>query len=120
MEYIFLLHNDEARWPKMTEEEQDREMGAYVAYRKALHEAGVLTGGNRLESATTSTRVRVTSDGKRSVLDGPYAETKEQLGGYFIVDVPDLDSAVTWAARCPCANTGTVEVRPVGAVPALT
>jgi hypothetical protein len=120
MEYIFLLHDDEKRWEKMSESDAQREMGAYMAYTAALREAGVFAGGNRLESATTATRVRVTSDGKRSVLDGPYADTKEQLGGYFIVDVPDLDTAIAWAARCPCASSGTVEVRPVGEVPALT
>jgi len=118
MEYIFLLHDDEKRWAKMSEEENEREYGAYMAYSKALREAGVFADGNRLESVTTATRVRVGADGKRSVLDGPYADTKEQLGGYYIVDVPDLDTAISWAARCPCAASGTVEVRPVAEVPA--
>ncbi len=118
MEYILHLYNEEKRWSKMGEDEFRREIGAYMAYRNALEQAGVYAGGNRLEPTTTATQVRVTSEGKTSVLDGPYAETKEQLGGYFIIDVPDLDAALSWAARCPCASHGTVEVRPVAAVPA--
>ena len=68
--------------------------------------------GNRLRGATTATTVRVTG-GKTHVVDGPYAEAKEQLGGFHIIDVPDLDSALAWAARCPSASRGVVEVRPV-------
>lgn len=118
MEYMFLLCNDEKRWSTMGEAEAGREYGAYAAYVHALREADVYVGGHRLEPSTTATTVRVTSEGKTSVLDGPYADTKEQLGGYFIVKVENLDAAISWAARCPAASHGTVEVRPIGAVPA--
>jgi hypothetical protein len=117
MEYLLLLHDDETRWGRMSEEDLGRGMGAYAAYTNALQEAGVFVGGNPLAATTTATIVRVTSDGKTSVLDGPYAETKEQLGGYYLIDVPDLDAAISWAARCPCASSGTVEVRPIAQIP---
>jgi hypothetical protein len=87
-------------------------MAAYAAYTEAMNKAGVLVGANRLRPAGSATSVRVT-DGKTNVLDGPYAETKEQLGGYYMIDVPDLDAALTWAARCPGASHGTMEVRPI-------
>jgi hypothetical protein len=77
-----------------------------------MKKAGVLVGGERLRPTSDATTVRV-KDGKTQVLDGPYAETKEQLGGYYMIDVPDLDAALSWAARCPGAATGTMEVRPI-------
>jgi hypothetical protein len=88
-----------------------------MAYTEALKNAGVLAGVNRLQPASTATTVRV-ADGKSQVLDGPYADSKEQLGGYYLIDVPDLDAAVSWAARCPGASHGIVEVRPIWARPA--
>jgi hypothetical protein len=118
MEYIFQLYADESRWAKLSAEESERTHGAYMAYANALREAGIFVGGDRLEPTSTATTVRVTADGKTIVLDGPYADTKEQLGGFFIVDVPDLDAAIAWAARCPAASHGTVEVRPIGEVTA--
>lgn len=118
MQYLLQLYVDETRWAALSEDQAQREFGAYMAYRAALADAGVYVGSNRLEPATTATRVHVTPDGKTAVLDGPYADTKEQLGGYFLIDVPDLDAALTWAARCPAASHGVVEVRPVAAVPA--
>ena len=87
-------------------------MGAYHSYTEALTKAGVLVGSNRLRPISTATTVRV-ANGKTQVLNGPYADTKEQLGGYFLIDVPDLDAAISWAARCPASSHGTVEVRPV-------
>jgi hypothetical protein len=74
--------------------------------------AGIYVCGDRLRGVTTATNVRVV-DGRTHVVDGPYAETKEQLGGYHVIDVPDLDTALAWAARCPSAGRGCVEVRPV-------
>ena len=85
---------------------------AYQAYTEALTKAGVFKGANRLQESASATTVRV-ADGKSQVLDGPYVETKEQLGGYYLIEVPDLDAAISWAARCPGASHGTVEVRPV-------
>src|SRR5262249_27798437 len=85
---------------------------AYTAYMEAMKKAGVVRGGERLRPTSDATTVRV-KNGKTEVLDGPYAETKEQLGGYFVIDVPDLDAALSWAARCPGAATGPMEVRPI-------
>ena len=86
-------------------------MQAWKLYMEAMAAAGVLRGGNRLDAFNpTSVSVR---DGKRHVQDGPFADTKEQLGGYFVIDVASLDDALAWAARSPTAATGTVEVRPV-------
>lgn len=90
-------------------------MGAYNAYTQALQQAGVLVGGERLQPVAAATTVRVKS-GKTEVLNGPYAETREQLGGYYTIEAPDLDAALGWAARCPGASHGTVEVRPVWAM----
>ena len=87
-------------------------MGAYFAYTQALAQAGIAVGGAGLLPPPTATTVRV-RDGKCLVQDGPFAETKEQLGGFFVIDVPDLDSALAWAARCPAAALAGVEVRPV-------
>lgn len=86
--------------------------GAWHAYMGAMREAGIMRGGNPLLPAGTGVAVRVRDAGTQ-VLDGPYAETREQLGGYVVIEVVDLDAAAAWAARCPCAATGTVEVRPV-------
>ena len=85
---------------------------AYVAYTQAMQAAGVLVGGERLRPSATATTVRV-AGGKSQVLDGPYADAKEQLGGYYMIDVPDLDAALSWAARCPGAEHGAIEVRPI-------
>ena len=112
MQYILLLHANEAGFAQMTPEQQQQGMAAYMAYSEALAKAGVVKGSNRLRPVATATTVRVV-DGKTQVLDGPYADTKEQLGGYFLIDVADLDAALSWAARCPGAGNGTVEVRSI-------
>jgi hypothetical protein len=85
---------------------------AYTAYSRALAEAGVMVGGAGLQQPMAATTLRLRG-GKRQVQDGPFADTKEQLGGFFLIEVPDLDKALEWAARCPAASTGSVEVRPV-------
>jgi hypothetical protein len=84
----------------------------YMAYTEALKQAGVIRAGDRLQPSNAATTVRV-AEGKTQVLNGPYADTREQLGGYYLIDVPDLDAALAWAARCPGAAFGTVEVRPI-------
>ena len=84
-------------------------LGAYMAYTNALQAAGAHLGSNALQPTQTATTARGSS-----VIDGPYAETKEQLGGYYLIDVPDLDAALEWAKKCPAAQDGgAVEVRPV-------
>ncbi len=112
MQYLLLLHSNEAGWGAMSDAQRQEGAAAYTAYTEALRKADVLVGSNRLQSVSTATTVRI-ENGKTRVLNGPYAESKEQLGGYYLIDTPDLDSALSWAARCPGASHGTIEVRPV-------
>ena len=112
MQYLLMLYAEEAGWGKLTPEQQQQGVAAYAAYTEALKKAGVWVGSNRLQPISTATTVKV-SDGKSQVLDGPYTDSKEQLGGYYLINVPDLDAALSWAARCPGASHGTIEVRPV-------
>jgi hypothetical protein len=88
-------------------------MEAFMSYHQAVRDAGIMVDSNVLESFETATSVQVTPSGARIVTDGPFAETREYLGGYYILDLPDLDAAIDWAARCPGARAGRVEVRPV-------
>jgi hypothetical protein len=90
----------------------DAYTGAWRAYHKALVESGAFVGGDPLEVPETGTTIKI-KEGKRSVQDGPYADTKEQLGGFTILELPSLDAALEWAARCPAASYGAVEVRPL-------
>jgi hypothetical protein len=112
MKYILMTYVNESAWPKLTKAEQEQGAAAYMAYGEALQKAGALVGSNRLRPTSSATTVRI-ANGKSQVLDGPYVDSKEQLGGYFLIDVPDLDSAISWASRCPAAGHGVVEVRPV-------
>ena len=93
-------------------DENDPYLGAWRAYYKALVEADIYVGGDPLQPPETGTTVRL-NEGKRRVQDGPFADTKEQLGGFTILELPSLDAALEWAARCPAASNGVVEVRPV-------
>ncbi|WP_266159383.1 YciI family protein [Dyella silvatica] len=117
MSYILMTYVNEAGWFALSKAEQEQGVAAYKAYAEALTKAGVLLGSNRLQGGSTATTVRI-SHGKPQVLDGPYVDSKEQLGGYFIIDVADLDAAIAWAARCPAAGHGVVEVRPLWPMPA--
>jgi hypothetical protein len=112
MQYLLMLYADEAGWSKMTQAQQEEGMAAYMAYTEALKKAGAYVGANRLRDTPTATTVRV-ANGKSQVLNGPYTDTKEQLGGYFLIEAPDLDAALAWAARCPGASHGVIEVRPI-------
>src|SRR5207302_2822545 len=100
MKYMLLIYSNEGQWQDLPKSEIDQRMAAYRAYTEALTGAGVLVAGDRLQRADTATTVRV-ANGKTNVLNGPYAETREQLGGYYLIDVPALDAALSWAARCP-------------------
>ena len=117
MQYLLMLYSQETGWSKLTKAEQENAMVAYSAYTEALTKSGALKGSGRLQPTSTATTVRI-ADGKSQVLDGPYADSKEQLGGYYLIDVPDLDAAISWASRCPAASHGIVEVRPIWAAPA--
>ena len=112
MQYLLMIYSKEGAWEKMSPAEQQQGLAAYNAFTEALKKSGSLAGSNRLRGASTATTVRV-ANGKPQVQDGPYADTKEQLGGYYLIEVADLDAALAWAGRCPGASHGIVEVRPV-------
>lgn len=112
MKYMLMIHSNEAAVLAAPQERAAEMMAAYGAYTEAMKKAGVYVDGNRLRPTASTSTVRV-ADGKTKVVDGPYAETKEQLGGYYLIDVPDLDAALSWAARCPGASVGAIEVRPI-------
>ena len=112
MKYMLMDYVGEAGWPQLSKEEQEHWLGAYKAYMQAMAKAGVLKSSNGLFPTSSATTVRV-ANGKPQVLDGPYADSKEQLGGFHIIEVPDLDAAISWASRSPTALHGVVEVRPV-------
>lgn len=112
MKYMLMDYVSEAGWPQLSADDKERWLGVYRAYVEAMARAGVLKGSGGLMPTSSATTVRVV-DGKTQVLDGPYADTKEQLAGFHIIDVADLDAAISWAARCPTALHGVVEVRPL-------
>jgi hypothetical protein len=116
MQYMLMIigHADLAAAAKA--EDMQALMGAFMAYTKAMRDAGVWVDGGPLKPAPTASTVRM-KDGKTQVLDGPYAESKEQLGGYVLIDVPDLQTALEWAARCPGVRYGAVEVRQIQVIP---
>ena len=113
MSYVMLIYETEDAFRSRTDaDRKDEYWGAWAAYHNALIEAKVITGGGSLKPGHTGTTLRL-RDGGRQVQDGPYADSKEQLGGYMVFDLDDLDTALDWAARCPAASYGAVEVRPV-------
>jgi hypothetical protein len=112
MKYMLLLNTAEATYASMNEAQMGELYAAYASYTEALRKANAYVESNRLQPVATVTTVRV-ANGKTQVLNGPYAEAKEQLGGYFLIEAPDLDAALTWAARCPSASHGAIEVRPI-------
>jgi hypothetical protein len=112
MKYTILVYENAHDFAARTDDaRKNAHWGAYRAYTKALTDAGIMIGGAGLQPPNLATTVRH-QNGKRQVQDGPYAETKEQLGGYYVIEVPDLDQALDWAARCPAASSCAVEVRP--------
>ncbi len=112
MKYLLLIYSDEKADVNMSKEEMDAWMGEYWAYTEALQKAEVSLGGDALQPTATATTVRV-KDGKKVTTHGPFAETKEQLGGYYLLNCNNLDEAIDWAAKCPGARVGSIEVRPV-------
>ncbi len=112
MQAMLMIWSDDKAWDAMPPAAQAEAMGAYRAYAAALAEAGVMRAGERLKPAAGAAIVTL-RDGAPQVLDGPYAETREQLGGYFLIEVPDMETAIRWAARCPGAAHGRVEVREI-------
>jgi hypothetical protein len=112
MQFALLIYESPEAFEIRHNDGTDSYTGAWRAYHKALVEAGIFVGGDPLQVPETGTTVRI-KDGKRHVQDGPYADTKEQLGGFTILELPSLDVALEWAARCPAASVGAVEVRPL-------
>ena len=112
MKYLLMDYVQEAGWTGLTRAEQERWLGAYIAWKDAMAKAGVLTAANGLQPSSAATTVRV-AGGRPQVLDGPYIDSKEQLGGFHLIEVADLDAAIAWASRSPTALHGVVEVRPV-------
>src|SRR5262245_48581613 len=110
MQYILMDYVNEAGWPQLTKAEQEHWLGAYKAYMEAMAKVGVLRSSRGLQLTTAATTVRVV-DGRTQVLDGLYADSKEQLGGFHIIEASDLDAAISWAARSSTALHGIVEVR---------
>jgi hypothetical protein len=116
MRYLALIYSDEAARGEPSPEEIQKMMDAYNAFGKEAADRGVLLGGEALEATSTATTVRV-RDGETLTTDGPFAETKEQLGGYYLLDCKDLDEAIEMAAKIPGAWYGSVEVRPIWEIP---
>jgi hypothetical protein len=112
MKYLCLIYDDEASWGKLTKDEAGKFRGEYGAFTEDVKKSGHYLGGNPLQPTQTATTVRV-RNGKVSTTDGPYAETKEQLGGYYLVEAKDLNDAIQVAARIPSARFGAIEVRPI-------
>jgi hypothetical protein len=112
MKYAFTIYGDESQRDSATPEQQQEVSQAYGALTQEMEQKGVLVAGDGLYPTATATTVRV-RDGQRDVTDGPFAETKEQLGGFYVLDVKDLDEAIEWAAKIPGAQFGSIEIRPV-------
>ena len=112
MKYLAIIYNDESLYIDATPEQIGEIFAAHGAFGEAATKAGVFVGGEGLEGSNTATLVRV-RDGERMLTDGPFAETKEQIGGYYLLECKDLDDALNWAAQIPEAKTGSIEVRPV-------
>ena len=121
MQYLLLIYGDERAqsegWEKLSEEEQSGEMRAWYSYTEELQKAGVHVAGEALQPTGVAKTIRV-EGGERLVTDGPFAETKEQLGGYYVVDVDSEEQALDWAAKMPSLPNGSVEVRPIMVFPA--
>jgi hypothetical protein len=116
VKYMLLIYGDENRWASMSEADRQKLYGEHRAYGEAMSKAGVIRGGSELKPSSTATTLRFKS-GKPATLDGPFAESKEQLGGYYIVDADNLETALEWAAKMPGMTSGAVEVRPLAPGP---
>jgi hypothetical protein len=111
MKYLALIYHEENKWDKQTPEETGQVYGEYMRVIQELTESGKYLGGSQLKPTSSATTVRV-RDGKRTLTDGPFAETKEQLGGYLLIEASDLDEAIDIASKIPGARYGSIELRP--------
>ena len=114
MKYILLIYGDEQVGASMSQEDMQKMYAEHSAYGEAMGKAGIIRGGSELKPVSTATTLRFTN-GKSAILDGPFAETKEQLAGYYLIEVENLEQALEWAAKMPGMTSGAVEVRPLGA-----
>jgi hypothetical protein len=112
MRYLCLIYDDEKTWATMPKDKADSMMGEYFAFTEGIKHSGHYIGGEALQPVHTATTVRL-RNGKVSTTDGPFAETKEQLGGYYLIDAKDLNDAIQVASRIPSAKLGSIEVRPI-------
>ena len=112
MQYMLLIYHNEQGWADLPKDQLQAMVAAYGAFTQELIASGAMRAGSALRPAATATMVRV-RNGKVQTTDGPFAETKEQLGGYYLIDVANVDEAVKWAAKIPSANGGTIEIRPL-------
>lgn len=112
MKFMLALYGDESGWDDASPEDAAAVMAEYEAFDEAARKAGALVAGEGLQPTSTATTLRI-SDDERLVTDGPFAETKEQLGGFYLLECKDLDEALEWAARCPASSEGCIEIRPV-------
>jgi hypothetical protein len=112
MQYMLLIHSSEDGWNALSEAEQNEMYAGYGAFTQAIKAKGAFVAGDQLAESSAATTVRV-RDGETLVTDGPFAETKEQLGGYYLVEAESIDEAIEWAAQIPGARYGVIEVRPV-------
>ncbi len=112
MKYLCLIYDNEKQWQAMSKEQADRFRGEYFAFSESIRSDGHYLGGNALQPTQTATTVRV-RNGKLSTTDGPFVETKEQLGGYYLIEAKDLNDAIQVASRIPSARLGAIEVRPI-------
>jgi hypothetical protein len=113
MKYLFTLYNEEGGWDDVTPEEMRAGMEPWNEYSRQVTGAGVFVAGEGLQPSATATTVKIEEDGERLVTDGPFAETKEQLGGFYLLDCENLDEALEWAKKIPLREGGSIEVRPV-------
>jgi hypothetical protein len=111
MKYLLLLYGDESQWADATPEDLQKSMDAYEALHKEVNEAGVFISGEGLEPSSAATTLKVRG-GETVLTDGPFAETREQIGGFYLLDCRDLDEAVEWAKKIPAAYDGSIEIRP--------
>src|SRR5216683_2289105 len=112
MQYLLLIYDEEKGWAKMTEAERGKIFGEYHQFTEGIKKGGQHLGSNPLQPTSTATTVRV-RNGKQLTTDGPFAETKEQLGGYYLIGAKNLDEAIAIAAKIPSARSGSIEVRPI-------
>ena len=113
MKYMLLIYGPENEWESLSQEEMEKVYAEHGAYAEAMEKAGVIRGGAELKPTTTATSVRFVN-GRAKTVDGPFAETKEQLGGYYLIEVDNLEQAIEWAEKMPGMTSGTVEIRPLG------